>query len=259
MIDLWRGSLVVAVAFLGAAVATASVLWWAGLLPSLALSENAGEYCNVLKVPVYGTIVTIRPASSFAPAPSEDDPGLFPEPDTAFSISTEIEEMLRSARADPSIKALLVDVESGGGVAVAGTEIASAIRRFGKPPGGCHPRRRRLGGLPRGRRRRRGLRLREFRRRLYRRLELVYRHIGEEQAGRRHVPPVEFGSVQGHLQSGQASDGRRACAHHARRERLARQFRARRRPLPRDARRERRGVRRRLDPARASGARCRPH
>ena len=133
MIDLWRGSLVVAVAFLGAAVATASVLWWAGLLPSLALSENAGEYCNVLKVPVYGTIVTIRPASSFAQAPSEDDPGLFPAPDTAFSISTEIEEMLRSARADPSIKALLVDVESGGGVAVAGTEIASAIRRFGKP------------------------------------------------------------------------------------------------------------------------------
>jgi len=37
------------------------------------------------------------------------------------------------ASEDPNIKALLIDIDSGGGGAVAGEEIAMAVKRFGKP------------------------------------------------------------------------------------------------------------------------------
>lgn len=134
MTDLWRGSLaVVAAAFLGAGVACAMVLWWAGVLPTFSPSQASATYCNVLKVPVYGQVVTIRPDTPLTPAPEEGDPALPYSPDTTYAVSTEIEDMLRSATGDPSIKGLLVDIDSYGGSPVAGSEIASAIRKFGGP------------------------------------------------------------------------------------------------------------------------------
>jgi len=137
MADLWRGSLVVvAASFLGAGVACAIVLWWAGVLPPLFFSDASYQYCNVLKVPVHGTIVTVRPEASpasISPEDPEDDAYTLPPTDPTYAVSSEIEEMLRAAATDPTIKGLLVDIESYGGGPVAGDEIASAIRRFGKP------------------------------------------------------------------------------------------------------------------------------
>lgn len=132
MVDFLRGPLaVLAAAFIGAAAATTLVLWWGGLasLPS----PQAGAYCNVLKVPVYGEIVTIRPPTSLEGATEGDDPNTSPPLEAAYAVSTEIEDSLRAAARDPNIKALLVDIESGGGGPVAGVEIASAIKRFGRP------------------------------------------------------------------------------------------------------------------------------
>ena len=133
MIDLWRGSLVVvAASFIGAAVACAFILWWAGLLPSLSVAGTPYAYCNILRVPVYGSVVTIRPETlPQDPAePASADPLMF---DSSYAVSSEIEDTLRAASADPSIRGLLIDVDSGGGGSVAGDEIAKAIRRFGRP------------------------------------------------------------------------------------------------------------------------------
>lgn len=131
MSDSARGWFFVFVAaFLGASGATALILWFAGILPLSILGESA-SYCNVLKVPVYGEMVTIRPTLSSS-SPEEGEEGVGPS-DTMLSVSTEIEETLRAASQDPSIKGLLVDIDSGGGGAVAGVEVAAAIARFGKP------------------------------------------------------------------------------------------------------------------------------
>ncbi|OGG53365.1 hypothetical protein A2851_00095 [Candidatus Kaiserbacteria bacterium RIFCSPHIGHO2_01_FULL_53_29] len=132
MTGLWRSSLVVAAAaFLGAASACALMLWWAGLLPLRGFSAMSPAYCNVLKIPVYGEVITVRPTpQASAPLIGEED---FPSQDSTYAVSLEIEEAMRSASTDPNIKALLVDIDSGGGGPVAGLEIASAIRRFGRP------------------------------------------------------------------------------------------------------------------------------
>ena len=125
--------LIVVGAFVGAGAASTAALWFAGFFPSAELSGLA-PYCNVLRLPVYGTIVTVRPQSESQDQMSAPDDA---EPtsawDTTFAVSSEIEDSLRMASADPNVKALLVDVDSGGGGAVAGIEIAAAIKKFGKP------------------------------------------------------------------------------------------------------------------------------
>lgn len=100
------------------------------MLP-LSIGGGTAGYCNVLKVPVYGEMVTIRPTQS--PVSSEEGGDGAGSSDTMFAVSSEIEETLRVASQDPSIKALLIDIDSGGGGAVAGVEVAAAIARFGKP------------------------------------------------------------------------------------------------------------------------------
>lgn len=135
MIELLRGPfVVVAAAFLGAGVACAGVLWWAGLFPSPGVASSAPFSCNVLAVQVHGTIVSSRtqiPVADTIPVTGQDGMTTLVAPN--YVVSNEVESMVRSASTDPSIKALLVDIESSGGGPVAGNEIATAIRRFGKP------------------------------------------------------------------------------------------------------------------------------
>ena len=120
-------------AFLGAGAASLATLWFAGFFPPVG-SAGGSQYCNVLRLPVYGTIVTFRPPAEFQdPSNDPSSPDQPPVPDTSFAVSGEIEDSLRMASTDPNIKALLVDVDSGGGGAVAGLEIAAAIKKFGKP------------------------------------------------------------------------------------------------------------------------------
>src|SRR3989344_8246200 len=125
--------LIIIGAFVGAGTASVAALWFAGFLPSIG-SAGETQHCNVLRLPVYGAIVTVRPQSESQDQMSAPDDA---EPtsawDTTFAVSSEIEDVLRSAAGDPSIKALLVDVESYGGGPVAGDEIAIAISHFGKP------------------------------------------------------------------------------------------------------------------------------
>ncbi|MDP3645921.1 MAG: signal peptide peptidase SppA [bacterium] len=133
MNNLWHGSLVVVVAsFLGAGVATSGVFLLVYFLPDNSNGNVPPAYCNVVRVPVYGEVVTIRPGTS-EPAISEDDATTPRIVDTTYTVSTEIEETLRSAKGDESIKALLIDVDSYGGSPVGAIEIATAIRRFGRP------------------------------------------------------------------------------------------------------------------------------
>ena len=56
--------------------------------------------------------------------PASVDPLMF---DSSYAVSSEIEDTLRAASADPSIRGLLIDVDSGGGGSVAGDEIAKLI------------------------------------------------------------------------------------------------------------------------------------
>jgi len=88
--------------------------------------------CNVLGIQVHGNIVATRadipPSDTTLPA---DASSTITTPN--YTVSSDIEDTLRYASTDPSIKALLIDVDSFGGGAVAGNEIALAIRRFGRP------------------------------------------------------------------------------------------------------------------------------
>lgn len=128
-----RVSLVtVASAFIGSVVACGLMLWGAGFMLPFTDSETYG-YCNVLKVPVYGTITTVRPDTSYSEEVPEEEAENYPTYDTGYAISTEIEETIRLAAEDPSVKGFLIDIESYGGTPVASHEIAQAIRKSGKP------------------------------------------------------------------------------------------------------------------------------
>lgn len=123
----------VASAFIGAAVACGLMLWGAGFMLPFTDSDAYG-YCNVLKVPVYGSITTIRPAdASSSDQLPEEDTTTYPTYDTNYTISMEIEETIRLASQDPTVKGFLVDIESYGGTPAASHEIARAIRKSGKP------------------------------------------------------------------------------------------------------------------------------
>lgn len=125
--------IVVACAFIGAAVACALMLWGAGFMLPFSGSSTYG-YCNVLKVPVYGTILTVRTDSGEAEVPQESEPmpTLYPTYEAA-TFSTEVEDMIRVASQDPNVKGFLIDIDSYGGTPVASNEIAQAIQKSGKP------------------------------------------------------------------------------------------------------------------------------
>lgn len=88
--------------------------------------------CNVLGVQVVGGLVATRsevPSADMIPA--SDGSGTLSTPN--YTISSDVEYYLESAAGDPNIKGVVIDVNSTGGDAVAGQEIARAIRALGKP------------------------------------------------------------------------------------------------------------------------------
>ena len=88
--------------------------------------------CNVLDLQIYGNIVNTRadiPVSDAIVLSDSASTVLTPN----YTVATDVEYGLKTAAANPNIKALLVDVDSNGGGSQAGQEIANAIRAFGKP------------------------------------------------------------------------------------------------------------------------------
>ncbi|MBI4093766.1 S49 family peptidase [Candidatus Kaiserbacteria bacterium] len=132
--DTVRGSLIIFVAaFAGAGAAVLTALSWAGLIVPPSFWGGSAPYCNVLKVPIYGEMVTVRPMIQERGGADSEETNGDANILEGFTVSTEVEETLHAASEDPGIKALLVDVDSGGGGPVAGVEVANAISRFGKP------------------------------------------------------------------------------------------------------------------------------
>ena len=90
---------------------------------SNATSTTADENCTVAGINLHGMLLTYLP--------------LHADNDTSFnydSVSSEnIISSIRTANADPKIKAVVIEVDSGGGLPVAGEEITSAIKNSDKP------------------------------------------------------------------------------------------------------------------------------
>lgn len=101
---------------------------------SVSDAHSAGDTssCNVLDLQIYGNIVNTRADINVADTITLNDAAstvLTPN----YTVATDVEYGLKTAAANPNIKALLIDVDSNGGGSEAGQEMANAIRAFGKP------------------------------------------------------------------------------------------------------------------------------
>jgi len=87
------------------------------------IAETAPENCSVLGINLHGTLFTYIPNHA--------------ESDTLFnydSVSSEdIIGKIKEANKDPKIKAIVIEVDSGGGSPIAGEEIAAAVKSSEKP------------------------------------------------------------------------------------------------------------------------------
>jgi len=122
---LFLGAIVIASA-LGSAIAPFLMQTAAGL------RAGSSPSCNVLDLQVYGNIVNTRadiPVSDTLVL--NDSAGTVLTPN--YTVATDVEYGLKTAAANPDIKALVIDVDSYGGGSEAGQEMAKAIRAFGKP------------------------------------------------------------------------------------------------------------------------------
>ncbi len=95
-------------------------------------AENPFEGCNVLGLQVHGTILgTLSQVPVTDLISVGDEYGTLRAPN--YAISNQLVGMLDWASEDENIKAVIVDVDSPGGTAAAGDELAQAVRRLGKP------------------------------------------------------------------------------------------------------------------------------
>ncbi len=136
---------VMVAAAIGAGVATALTTWGINefALHKAAFANkstgNMNSYdgaqatCNVIGIQIHGNIVASRadiPIADTQSVQQSDGTTRLVAPN--YTVANEIEDMLRNAATDENIKAVLVDVNSGGGGVVAGDEIALAVRKTGK-------------------------------------------------------------------------------------------------------------------------------
>lgn len=88
-------------------------------------SDSYEEYynCSVPAINVHGTMETYVPG------------GYYENPDNDQDVVTseEITGFIESAKADSSVKAIILEVDSYGGSPVAGEEIANALKKLNKP------------------------------------------------------------------------------------------------------------------------------
>lgn len=90
---------------------------------AMAYGQVSDGRCNVAVVPLVGEIVgyTVAPPSGMA------DEGEMPA--DAASVADEVIEKIRRATYDPNIKAIIMQIDSGGGWPVASYAIADAIKK----------------------------------------------------------------------------------------------------------------------------------
>jgi len=85
--------------------------------------DDASSSCSVLGLNLHGTVVTYIPDDYF------DDP----ESNKDIVASEKITHYIEEANNDEKIKAILIEVDSSGGLPVAGEEIARALKNSAKP------------------------------------------------------------------------------------------------------------------------------
>ncbi len=79
--------------------------------------------CNVAYIPVHGELVTYIPASEGTTTDNSYDQ----------TASEDVTQSIRTAEADPSIKGIVLEIDSPGGSPVAGEEIQATLKRSSKP------------------------------------------------------------------------------------------------------------------------------
>ena len=87
------------------------------------MGEKQSDSCNVEGINLHGSLVT------YIPQGAENDPMMNQDMTSSENVSFAI----KSANEDDDIKAILVEVDSGGGMPIAGEEIAIAIKESAKP------------------------------------------------------------------------------------------------------------------------------
>jgi protease-4 len=81
------------------------------------------NFCNVAYIPLHGALVTYIPSSGATSTGNSSDQ----------TASEDVTAAIRQASADPSIKAIVLEVDSYGGSPVGGQEIELALKRAQKP------------------------------------------------------------------------------------------------------------------------------
>lgn len=90
------------------------------------------EDCNVYGVLLHGELVSSRaaiPVSDMLLTTDGTNQLLTPN----YTVSSDTEYYIENAAADPRVKAILIDINSPGGSPAGSSEIASAMKRAGKP------------------------------------------------------------------------------------------------------------------------------
>lgn len=93
------------------------------------IASTSDEYsdedydCSVIGINLHGTLLT------YIPPHNEDNPLT----DSDLSASEDIVYLIRQANDDDDIKAIVLEVDSSGGLPVAGEEIATALKQSKKP------------------------------------------------------------------------------------------------------------------------------
>jgi protease IV len=101
---------------IGIAIVAALLVGWVG-------SAAVGDSCNVAYIPLHGDMVTYIPDSESATSSNEQDQ----------TSSADVTQSIRDAATDPSIKAIVLEIDSPGGEPVAGEEIESSLKLVEKP------------------------------------------------------------------------------------------------------------------------------
>ena len=101
---------------LGIGVVVVILIFWLA-------NSHRGASCNVAYIPLHGYLTTYIPDSEATSTGNSADQ----------TASEDVTAAIRQASADPSIKAIVLEVDSGGGSPVGGQEIELALKRTQKP------------------------------------------------------------------------------------------------------------------------------
>lgn len=89
--------------------------------------EGGGENCNAIGIEIRGCIMTYRPESADTILGSGEDSC------DALTSSEAVTWTLEDAADNPEVKAVVLEIDSGGGSPAAAEEIAAALKALGKP------------------------------------------------------------------------------------------------------------------------------